>query len=385
MERMSHRLFLLLCLLAFPAISRTAVALEHVLVNLNGQERKLSGEVVAEDSVGSMLLETDEGAIWQLMADTILKRTSDDEPLVPLDKQQLGQRLLEEMGPGFRLHESKHYVVVFNTTDKYAKWCSSLLERLQKGFLAFWKKRGCKVRAPKRPLAVLIFNNKASYINYAKAELGASAGNAIGYYSFQTNRIAMYDLTGSQALRREVTNRGSMKDISALLQKPKALPLVATIIHEATHQIAFNCGLQKRYVDNPIWLSEGMAAYFETPDLSSNRSWSGTDKVNYDRWNRFRKNVRAGKAANLKTLIATDDRLRNPRTAVDGYAEAWAWNYFLIKWHSKQYVKYLKMLADKPLLTPADPATRISEFKEHFGEDLNALEQEFVRRMSKIR
>lgn len=385
MERMPHRLFLLLCLLAFPAISRTAVALEHVLVNLDGQERKFSGEVVAEDSVGSMLLETDEGAIWQLMADTILKRTSDDEPMVPLDKEQLGQRLLEEMGPGFRLHESKHYVVVFNTTDKYAKWCSSLLERLQKGFLAFWKKRGCKVHAPTRPLAVLIFNNKASYINYAKSELGASAGNAIGYYSFQTNRIAMYDLTGSQALRREVTNRGSMKDITALLQKPKALPLVATIIHEATHQIAFNCGLQKRFVDNPIWLSEGMAAYFETPDLSSNRSWSGTDKVNYERWNRFRKNVRTGKAANLQTLIASDDRLRNPRTAVDGYAEAWAWNYFFIKWHSKQYVKYLKMLADKPLLTPADPATRISEFQEHFGEDLNALEQEFVRRMSKIR
>ncbi len=360
-------------------------ALEHVLVNLDGREQQLKGKVIVEDQTGSMLLETDEGAMWPIMGDSVLSRTSDDEPMVPLNKQQLGERLLEEMGPEFRLHESKHYVVVYNTTDKYAKWCSSLLERLQKGFLAFWKKRGCRVSAPKAPLAVLIFNNKASYINHAKEELGRAAGNAIGYYSFKTNRIVMYDLTGSQAVRREMTNRGSLKDISALLNNPKALPLVATIIHEATHQIAFNCGLQTRYVDNPIWLSEGLAVYFETPDLSSNRSWSGTDKVNYDRWDRFRANYRNGKVANLKTLISNDDRLRDPETAIHGYAEAWAWNYFLIKWHSKAYVKYLKMLADKPLLTMDDPQTRIREFQEHFGENLQALEQEFMRRMSKIK
>ena len=146
---------------------------------------------------------------------------------------------------------------------------------MQKSFLYFWKKRGAKVHEPKSPLAVLIFNNKASYIKHAQAELGASAGNAIGYYSLQTNRIVMYDLTGSQALLREATNRGSMKDISALMQTPRAEPLVATIIHEATHQIAYNCGLQTRYADNPIWLSEGMAVYFETPDLTSNRLWDG--------------------------------------------------------------------------------------------------------------
>ena len=363
----------------------SARALEHLLLSMDGNEQKLSGKVVIEDSTGSMLLETDEGAMWPIMADTILDRTSDSEPMVPLDKKQLGQRLLREMGPGFQLHESKHYVVVHNTTRKYAEWCSSLLEKLQKGFLYFWKKRGANVHKPKAPLAVLIFSNKASYIKHAKKELGASAGNAIGYYSFQTNRIVMYDLTGSQAMRRANTKRGSKKDITALLQNPKAEPLVATIIHEATHQIAFNCGLQTRYVDNPIWLSEGMAVYFETPNLGSKNLWSGTDKVNYKRWDRFRNNVRNGKAANLKTLIINDERLRHPRTAVDGYAEAWAWNYFLIKWHSKEYAKYLKTLAAKPLLVKDDSATRLADFQEHFGKNLPDLEAEFFRRMSKLK
>ncbi len=363
----------------------SALAVEHLLLDVDGRTQKLSGTVVIEDPAGSMLLETDEGAMWPIMADTILDRSSDSEPMVPLGKEQLGQRLLQEMGPEFQLHESKHYVVVHNTTRIYAKWCSSLLQRLQKGFLAFWKKRGAKVHEPESPLAVLIFKNRATYLKHAKAELGASAGNAIGYYSFQTNRIVMYDLTGSQAFRRENTKRGSKKDITALLQTREAEPLVATIIHEATHQIAFNCGLQTRYVDNPIWISEGMAVYFETPNLSSSRLWSGTNKVNYARWDRFRKNVRNGTAANLKTLIANDKRLRHPRTAVDGYAEAWAWNYFLIKWHPQEYAKYLESLAGKPLLTKDTPATRLADFQQHFGDNLEALEAEFYRRMSKLR
>ena len=34
---------------------------------------------------------------------------------------------------------------------------------------------------------------------------------------------------------------------------------VATIIHEATHQLAYNSGMQRRYADNPMWVSEGLA------------------------------------------------------------------------------------------------------------------------------
>jgi len=362
-----------------------AAAVEHVLVNFNSGPRKLSGEILVEDSVGSMVLATDEGGLWQIQADKIRDRSNDEQPLERLDKDQLAQRLLEEMGRGYQVHDSKHYVVVFNTTRAYAKWCSSLLERLQRGFIAFWKGRGCDVKPPETPLAVLIFSNKASYLRYAKEELGASAGNAIGYYSLQTNRIVMYDLTGMQALRREQTRRGAKRDITALLSQPEAEPLVATIVHEATHQISFNCGLQTRLVDNPVWLGEGLAVYFETPDLSSKRSWAGIGKVNYMRWNLFRQNYRTGKVGRLKTLIIDDTRIRHPRTAVDAYAEAWAWNYFLITWHPKEYTAYLKMIAAKPLLIYDDRQTRLADFQRHFGDDLRALEDEFSRRMSRLK
>lgn len=362
----------------------SANAIETVLLNQKGEPQQLIGKVVVEDSAGSLLLETDEGAFHTIMANMIRSRQSDSQPLERLDKEGLAERLLAEMGPGFQVYQSKHYVVVYNTTLKYAQWSASLLERLQRGFLAYWKKQGFDVKEPEHPLAVVVLGDKDSYMQYAKEELGAAAGSAIGFYSLKTNRITMYDLTGMQALRRENTKRGSLHDISAMLSEPEAEPLVATIVHEATHQIAFNCGMQKRFGANPDWLGEGLAMFHETPDLGSSRSWSGIGKVNYQRWDRYRNNANADRVAPLRALIVNDERFRDSRTAVDAYAEAWAWTYFLITWHTDKYVAYLKDLAAKPVLTIDDKRTRMHDFTKHFGSDLDALEDEFYRRMSRL-
>jgi hypothetical protein len=83
-------------------------------------------------------------------------------------------------------------------------------------------------------------------------------------------------------------------------------------------------------------------------------------------------------------LIINDDRFRNSRTAVDAYAEAWAWTYFLATWHTDEYVAYMKEIAKKPLLTSDDKKSRLADFTKHFGDDLTALEDEFYRRMSRI-
>ncbi len=374
-------LLLLLLLMIWPA--PRARALETVLVNVDGRSRQYLGKVVVEASNG-LLLQNDEGAMIQIHADTIQSRESNEEELKPLNKEEFAQRLLEEMGPGFQVYQSKHYVIVYNTTRKYAQWTSSLLERLQKGFLAYWKKKGCDVKEPETPLAVVIFGDKASYLNYARDELGPAASSAIGYYSLQSNRITMYDLTEVQALRREETRRGSLHDITAMLSDPAAAHLVATIVHEATHQIAFNCGLQKRFADNPIWLAEGLAMFCETPDLLSNRSWGGIGKINYDRWDRYRENANADKVGSLRSMIVNDNVFRNPRTAVDAYAEAWAWTYFLITWHTDAYVAYLKEIAEKPLLMTTDEKQRLADFTRHFGNNFDKLEGEFYRRMSRI-
>ncbi len=363
----------------------SALGVEHVLMQKDGETRQLEGQVLMEFRDDALLLEATDGALWPIEPEAVRNRKSDEKPFVRLDKEQLAKQLLEELGPRFQIHYSKNYVVCYNTTPKYARWCSSLLERLQKVFLAYWKKQGCEVHAPESPLVVVVFGDKASYMRYARPELGPASGSAIGFYSILSNRIAMYDLTGMQTLKRQSGRRGTRHDISALLAQPEAEPLVATIVHEATHQISFNCGLQTRLGPNPVWLSEGLAVYFETPDLSSNRSWRGVGNINYSRWDRFRANVRSGRVGTLQSLVADDRRIRTPGTAVDAYAEAWAWNYFLIRWRPEQYVAYLKTLAAKPRLSVDNPATRMADFKQHFGNDLDALKDDFYRRMSRVR
>jgi hypothetical protein len=361
-----------------------APAVEHLIVrgDRDKPDQKLDGQVIVDGSDGVLLMTAD-GAYHRVMNPKIRSRTRDSTELVMLNAEQLGQQLLTELPPGFQVHQSKNYVVCYNTTRVYAEWTSSLLERLQKAFIAHWKKRGCTVDPPATPLVVIVFGDRASYAEWARPELGPAVNNVIGYYNLDTNRITMYDLTGMQAEKREGAARGSLHDISELLSTPEAEPLVATIVHEATHQISFNCGLQVRLVDNPLWMSEGLAMYFETPDLSSSRSWSGIG-VNYSRWDLFLDNLDANRVQPLARLVGDDELFRQPDTAVDCYAQAWAWNYFLIKWHPKEYAAYVKAIKDQPVMSQPNEKRRLADFRKYFGADFDALEDDFFRKMRRI-
>ena len=232
-------------------------------------------------------------------------------------------------------------------------------------------------------MVVVAFANKSTYESAARGDLGDAVSNIVGYYNLKTNRVYTYDLTGAQSAAGGGNRRGSMREINAMLSQRAAVPLVATIVHEATHQIAFNCGLQTRLSDIPLWLCEGMAVYFEAPDLTSSRGWRGIGRVNYPRLTTFRRNQPKWRRDTLVSTLSDNDRFRNPQTAVAAYADAWALNYYLIKYRPKEYAAYLKTLAAKPPLVEDDPEVRLEEFKSHFG-DLRTLEREFLQKMSRV-
>ena len=259
-----------------------------------------------------------------------------------------------------------------------------MFERLYKAFTNFWSRKGFELHEPEFPLVALVFADHESYSNFSSKELGEAAPSIIGFYSLQTNRMTMYDLTGVEALRDANDRRGTPAQINQMLARPAAERTVATIIHEATHQIAFNCGLQTRYADIPLWVSEGIAIYFETPDLNSSKGWRTVGAVSQVRLAGFREYLNRGRPDDsLATLISNDERLRDPRRAGDAYAEAWALNYFLIRQHPKQYLAYIEMLSEKQPLLWDDAQTRLQEFQQAFG-NLQQLDAEFLRHMSKV-
>jgi len=362
-----------------------AAALDLIVMQRDDRQLRVEGKVIVEAADGGLLLMTADGAYWTVQPDDIRERRTDDRPFEPLTADELGEELLNEMPPGFHIHTTAHYVICYNTSREYAQWCGALYERLYRAFYNFWTRKGLDLHEPEVPLVALVFAGQRSYQRYARDDLGDAVDSVVGYYSLRTNRVTMYDLTGLEKLRRPGARRDSAEAINRLLNQPAAEPLVATIIHEATHQLAFNCGLQTRYSDIPLWLSEGIALYFETPDLGSSQGWRGIGAVNRSRLTAFRRSLRARQEDSLKSLIATDERLRNVRTAAAAYAEAWALNYFLIRQHQRQYIGYLKSIAAKKPLVWDKPEQRIQQFREHFGEDLKQLDAELVRSTLRLR
>ena len=373
---------LLIALFVWP---HAAGAMEHVVLKRDDREIEISGRLLVTAEDGGLMILAADGMLWRVPPEEIVKRDSDDKPLQPLTQEQLGEQLLKELPPGFELHFTQHYVICHNTSKVYAQWCGALFERLYKAFTNFWSRKGFDLHEPEFPLAALVFADRESYSRFQSRELGAAAAKIIGYYSQDTNRISTFDLTGAEALRRNGDKRGSSADINRMLARPEAERLVATIIHEATHQIAFNCVLQTRHADIPRWLCEGLAIYFETPDLSSSKGWRTIGAANQVRLAGFREYVRRGRPADsLVSLIANDQRMLDPERADDAYGEAWALNYFLIRQHPKQYVDYLKQLSAKQPLIWDEPQERLQEFKQAFG-DLDQLDAEFLRQIGKVR
>jgi hypothetical protein len=356
---------------------------EHLEFTQNGHPQTADGRILIEAADGGILLQTNDGQLYTVDRANIHERTKLEEPFKPLTPQALAARLISEMPTGFRSYNTPHYVIVYDTSRTYAQWTSSLLERLNKAFTNYWQGQGIELHEPEFPLPILLFATHQEYDQAAREDLPGGTGSIIGFYSLRSNRVNMFDLTGTEALRGS-NARGSLKEINQILSQPAAEPLVATIVHEATHQIAFNDGLQQRYADIPLWLCEGMAVYFEAPDLSSTRGWRGIGRVNYPRLEVFRKNLGNWNDNSLEFLVRDAKLFRNPHTAFDAYADAWALNYYLIKFQPKAYTEYLRMLADKPPLVDDTPETHLAEFREHFG-DLNKLQQDFLKQMSRVK
>lgn len=372
----------LLCLLSIIAADR-AVAVERVHFLRDGREQAVEGELLVTAKDGGVLVQAADGVLWTIKPSEIQGREDDDAPFEPLTQDEIAARMLEELPAGFESYQTQHYVICHNTSREYAEWCGSLLERLYRAFTNYWKQRGFKLDEPRFPLVAVLFSDSSAYRDFARRDLGDAAERVIGYYNIQNNQMIMHDLTGVGGANGN--RRGSVEQINRMLAQPQAERSVATIVHEATHQIALNTGLQARYADIPLWVSEGIAVFFETPDLKSAKGWRGIGAVHRNRLTDFRDYLSRRPSDSLRTLITDDERFRGVATGQQAYSEAWALVYFLTRQKPHAFPRYLARLSEKSPLVRDTPEERLREFREFFGEDLEALDREFLRYIAKVR
>ncbi len=366
------------------ALAAPTLAMDEVTIRRGSKETEVKGRVLVTAQDGGLLLLARDGVLWLIPPDEQVRHSSDAAPFRPFTRDEMSKEVLAQLPKGFDVHSTKHYLIFYDTSPAYAQWAGSLFEQLYKTFTNFWTRNRFELSEPEFPLAAVVFADRQSYLKFSRPELGEAGESIIGYFALESNRMTMYDLTGVESQGRGRGRGKTAAQINDVLSQPEALRTVSTIVHEATHQIAFNCGLHARLSDCPLWFSEGIAEYFETPDLRRTKGWGGINGMNPARLEQFQQYLAARPANSLETLICDNKRFRDPKQALDAYAEAWALTSFLIKQHQKEYVGYLSMLSKKKPLMMDGPDKRIDEFRRTFGE-LKTLDTEFLRYMAKVR
>ncbi len=366
------------------AMASRSGAVDRVTLRRDGKELQVVGRTLLTAQDGGRLLLARNGQLWLIPPEEQVNHTADSTTFLPLSRDDMSKGMLAELPQGFRVLSTAHYLIFYDTSQTYAQWCGSLFERLYMAFTNFWTRKGFELREPEFPLVAVVFADRAAYLRYSRPELGDAGQSVIGYYSLLSNRMTMYDLTGVESQGHG--RLGTATQINRILSRPDAVQTVSTIVHEATHQIAFNCGLHQRLSDCPRWFSEGIAMYFETPDLRSDKGWRGIGNVNVNRprLEHFQQQSRERGTKWLESLIRNDKRFVDPKKALDAYAEAWALTYFLIRQHPKEYVSYLRILSEKKPMLQDGPEQRLDDFRNSFG-DLSKINAELMRYMSRAK
>ena len=352
------RLVIVSCLTVLFAAS--ACAVETVHFREGGAERTVTGRLLVEAQDGGLMIQTDAGQIWNIFPDQLIDRESDEIEFQSIDADTMELRLKDQLPDGFEVFRTGHYIIGYNSSEEYARRVGALYEQLYRVFYAYWKNQQWNLLEPEFPLVSLVLKDRSEFLVHAGAEIGETAESVIGYYHLGTNRMMTYNVADFERN-------------------------VATIIHEATHQLAYNSGMQRRYADNPMWVSEGLATYFEAPDRRNPNKWRGigqVNRVNLARWRKYEPNR---PQESLLTLLSDDMRYRSSATAEAAYAEGWALSYFLIKTKRKQYVDYLRQLSASKPATERSTGERIEMFQQAFGTTLAELDKEFLQYMKRIR
>jgi hypothetical protein len=156
-----------------------------------------------------------------------------------------------------------------------------------------------------------------------------------------------------------------------------------TLVHEATHQLAFNMGLHPRIGENPRWVVEGLAMIFEremTPQAP--RTQAAESRLNEERFEWFTHQAR-NRYTKLPEFVAGDRPFAV--ATLDAYSQAWALTYYLAEKRPADFADYLQLIRGREPLTPYSAEQRLADFRKSFGDDVAWVEVQWLRFMDGLR
>lgn len=276
----------------------------------------------------------------------------------------LQSKLRDEFGKQYEIVSRGPYLVV-HPRGQAGHW-SKRFEELYRSFVHYFSVRGFELDEPAFPLVAIVLPSRTDFLRYVDRQGDVVKGNVLGYYSSRSNRVVLYDLPGDEG--------------NAWGEK------AATIIHEATHQTAFNTNIHSRYSPPPRLVIEGLGTLFEAPGVWNSRSYPRLqDRLNRGQLDEFNRQVASGKRGEVRfSELISSDRLFDSDPAA-AYAESWAFTFYLVETQPRQFARYLKATASRPDFTNYPAAERLRDFTQIFGENLRLLDAQFLRFMAGVK
>ncbi len=299
--------------------------------------------------------------------------------------RELRNSLYREFGKKYEVASRGSYLVV--APKGRAKQYAEIFDDLHRSFNRYFSTRGFKISKSEFPLVAIIFKTHAEFSAYTKKDNFKAIPGLSGYYYPKSNRVALFE-----SKSRRVANNNPVQESDSLnnhfdwfAKAGTSSTLRDTMIHEATHQVAYNVGLNSRMGDNPRWVVEGLATMLEPEGARQNsKRGSPMRRINRERYMRFQdfaKNRRQPKS--LKSFIESGAMFQ--ANVLDFYAQSWALSFYLSETQSRKYSKYLKTIAARPSLHKYSKAERLEDFEKAFGKKIDWMEVSFLRYMKKLK
>jgi hypothetical protein len=349
-------LLLALTLPAQPAAAQQNTPL-RVTFDLTWQGRRLEGMPLAWSEDRVFLLSRD-GALYDFAPDEAqeFRQTARDFRSYPASVMK--SRLEAELGKKFEVTWTGHFLVA-TARGKQRQW-SERFEEMYRSFLTYFKVRGFQLSEPEFPLIAVIWENQEDFQRFAAREGWNVTKDTLGFYLPSTNRVSLYDVDGGQSTRNWQLN-------------------MATVVHEAAHQAAFNTGIHSRWSPPPRWVAEGLGTMFEARGVWDTRTYPRReDRINAGRMVQFKAYSKSRRRPDAIQQLVQSDRFFDA-DAEGAYAEAWALTFFLVEQHPREYAKYLKLTAARPPFSNYDGTARLQDFVTVFGTDFRMLNARLLR------
>jgi hypothetical protein len=346
----------------------------------------------------------------------------------PQPDPEAAASLLKVAGEGFRIHQTRHFTIAYDTQYEALRPLVGRLEGTYGAIRRFCSASDLGGEGHAGFLQVILFDRYDDFATYLSG-IGRRAGSTAGIYNQQTNIAAFGNMAdhpdfqriihqierfGEQLGRLEerrsssAATRARRKDLqyqlSALrLQREGLAKRFNRLVvqHEIAHQMFFNMGVHVRGADNPNWLIEGLACQFEVPQAAATRPMS---KINHVRLADFRDALKVAPNARSVPDEAYETAVKdgNPAPLVDfisdselfterggkiafRYAQAWALVYYLNREHRAAFVTYLHRLGKRRPGEAIERERELDEFRSAFGEPDDAFQRNWVNYMVKLR